>query len=193
VPADVSDGKQIERLLRETRRLVGDPEVVIGNAGGPPAGIPSAVDDAAWTRGFDLTLMSAVRLARAVVAPMRARRWGRIVFVTSLAVKQPIRDLTLSNAFRSGVTAFARTLAHELAEEAITVNTVAPGFTATERLEELFADDYARARLLGTIPARRFGTPEEIAAPALFLCSDAASYITGQTIVVDGGAVASTY
>ena len=191
--ADVADPKAVQGVLVAARQHVGDIDILVANAGGPPAGVPSSLDDAAWARAMELTLMSAVRLARALVPGMRDRGWGRIVNVTSLSVKQPIADLTLSNAMRSAVTAFARTLAGEVAAEGVTVNNVAPGYTATERLEELFADDYARARLLASIPAKRFADPQEIAAAAVFLCSQQAAYVTGQTLVVDGGMVASTY
>ncbi len=191
--ADVSDPIEIRRLLAATRERVGQLDILIANAGGPPAGPPSSLDDAAWARAVELTLMSAVRLARAVVPGMRERGWGRIVNVTSLSVKQPIGDLTLSNAMRSAVTAFARTLASEVAAHGVTVNNVAPGYTATERLEQLFADDYAKARLVASIPVKRFAHAHEIAAAALYLCSEQAAYVTGQTLLVDGGMVASTY
>jgi 3-oxoacyl-[acyl-carrier protein] reductase len=193
MPADVADASGVRRLVDDARNRVGEIDILIANAGGPPAGAPVDVDDAAWARAVDLTLMSAVRLARAVVPGMRERGWGRIVNVTSLSVKQPIPDLTLSNAMRSAVTAFARTLAGEVASAGVTVNNVAPGYTATERLGQLFADDYARARLVASIPARRFAEPREIAAAAVYLCSEQAAYITGQTLLVDGGMVASTY
>ena len=193
IAADVSNAKGVRGLIDAAIERVGAIDILIANAGGPPAGIPSQLDDAAWARATELTLMSAVRLARAVVPGMRERGWGRIVNVTSLSVKQPINELTLSNAMRSAVTAFARTLANEVAGEGVTVNAVAPGYTATERLEELFSDDYARARLLASIPAKRFATPSEVAAAAVFLCSQQAAYLTGQTLVVDGGMVASTY
>ena len=193
LPADVADPKAVQGVLDTTRARVGEVDILIANAGGPPAGVPSSLDDAAWARAMELTLMSAVRLARALAPGMRQRGWGRIVNVTSLSVKQPIAELTLSNAMRSAVTAFARTLAGEVAAEGVTVNNVAPGYTATERLGALFADDYARARLMASIPAKRFATPQEIAAAAVFLCSQQASYVTGQTLVVDGGMVASTY
>ena len=137
--------------------------------------------------------MSAVRLARGVVPAMKAAGWGRIVFVTSLAVKQPIANLTLSNAFRAGVTAFARTLASEVAEHGVTVNSVAPGYTATERLDELFADDYARARLISTIPAKRFGGAGGDRCRGRVPLLGPAAYVTGQTLLVDGGMVGTTY
>lgn len=191
IAADVATPRGVSTLVKRARALVGDPELLVSNAGGPPSGLPSTLDDAAWAKGFELTLMSAVRLARAVLPAMRKAGWGRIVHVTSLSVREPVLSLTLSNAFRSGVTAFARTLATEVAEEGVTVNNVAPGYTATARLQDLFADDYARARLLATIPAKRFGSPEEIAAAVLFLCSQGASYMTGQTLLVDGGVVGS--
>jgi len=193
VAGDVSELKHVKSLLAATREAVGDPAILVANAGGPPTGPAETLDDAAWARGFELTLMSAVRLARGVVPAMKAAGWGRVVFVTSLSVKEPIANLTLSNAFRSGVTAFARTLANEVAEHGVTVNSVAPGYTLTERLDELFADDYARARLVSTIPARRFAAPEEIASAAAYLCSVPAAYVTGQTLLVDGGMVGTTY
>ncbi len=193
VAADVSSAKGVLKLVAAAREHVGVIDILVANAGGPPAGASSAVDDASWARASELTLMSAVRLSRAVLSEMRERGWGRIVNVTSLAVKQPVAELTLSNVMRSAVTAFARTLANEVADSGVTVNNVAPGYTATGRIEQLFSDDYARARLVASIPAKRFGEPGEIAAAALYLCSQQAAYVTGQTLVVDGGMVASTY
>lgn len=187
IPADVTDAAQVEALVAGTRERFGDPAILVTNAGGPPPGLPSSLDEEAWRRGFELTLMSAVRLARAALPAMRRAGWGRIVNVTSLSVREPILQLTLSNAFRAGVTGFAKTLATEVAAEGITVNGVGPGYTATERLEELFDDDAARDALIEAIPAKRFGTPEEVAAVAVFLCSEGAAYVTGQTIFPDGG------
>jgi 3-oxoacyl-[acyl-carrier protein] reductase len=193
IASNVADPSRIRRLVDDARQRVGGIDILIANAGGPPAGPPSSLDDADWARAVELTLMSAVRLARAVLPGMQERGWGRIVNVTSLSVKQPIGDLTLSNAMRSAVTAFARTLAGEVATSGVTVNNVAPGYTATERLEQLFADDYAKARLMASIPVKRFAQPSEIAGAALYLCSEQAAYVTGQTLLVDGGMVASTY
>lgn len=190
VPGDVSRAEDVERVVAETRRQLGDPSVLVANAGGPAAGVPTEVGEEGWRVAVELTLMSAVRLARAVLPAMRAARWGRIVNVTSLSVREPIPNLTLSNALRAAVTGYAKTLSLEVAADGVTVNNVGPGFTATERLVELYTDD-ARRALVGVIPAGRLGEPHEIAAAVAFLASAPASYITGQTLVVDGGAVKS--
>ena len=191
VPADMADPRQIERLVAAVEERAGPPEIVLVNAGGPPPGAPTDLDEDAWARGYDLTLMSAVRLVRAVLPAMRCAGWGRIVHITSLTVKEPLLQLTLSNAFRAGVTGFAKTLALEVATDGITVNCVAPGYIATDRLEQLLPDDAARDAVLGRIPMGRFGAPEEVAAVAVFLASLQAAYVTGQTIVPEGGAVAA--
>jgi 3-oxoacyl-[acyl-carrier protein] reductase len=193
VAGDVSSAKGVKALLAATRSVVGDPAVLVANAGGPPTGRAEALEDGEWAKGFDLTLMSAVRLAREVLPAMKVAQWGRVVFITSLSVKAPVANLALSNSFRAGVSAFARTLASEVAEHGVTVNSVAPGYTATERLTQLIGDDYARANLIASIPARRFGTPAEVAAATAFLCSELAAYITGQVLLVDGGLVNATY
>lgn len=191
VAADVGDPRQIDDLFERVDHFGGPAEIVVVNAGGPPSGTPGELDEAAWARGYQLTLMSAVRLARGSVPAMRRNGWGRIINITSLTVREPLLQLTLSNAFRSAVTGFAKTLALEVAADGITVNNVAPGYTATERLEQLFADASAREQLLERIPMRRFGSPEEVAAVAVFLASQQAGYLTGQTITPEGGAVAS--
>ena len=193
VPADVSDPAQVEALLAGVRERWGDPEILVSNAGGPPAGLPSELDEEAWRQGIELTLLSSVRLARAALPAMRRAGWGRIVNVTSLTVREPVLRLALSNALRAGVTAFAKSLSTEVAAEGVTVNGVGPGYTATERLEELFEDEAAKGRLVDSIPAKRFGTPEEVAAVAVFLCSRQAAYVTGQTIFPDGGATKSVF
>ena len=136
---------------------------------------------------------SAIGTASASAGKSRAAGWGRVALITSLSVREPVLKLTLSNAMRSAATAWAKTLSTEVAADGVTVNCIAPGYTATERLEELFEDDAARESLMATIPARRFGEPEEIAAATLFLCSSPAAYVTGQTLLVDGGAVGSPF
>lgn len=193
VAADVSVAAEVEALVRDVRDVEGDPDVLIANAGGPPKGLPSTLSDEQWHQAYEVTLMSLVRLARAVLPAMRRRRWGRIVTITSLSVREPITDLTLSNAMRSGLTAYAKSLATEVAADGVTVNNVAPGYTATERLNELFADDAAKDDLVATIPARRLAEPSEIAAAAAFLASRPAAYVTGQTLLVDGGYVKSPF
>ena len=193
ISADVSEPESIDALLGRVTRRFGGADILVVNAGGPPAGTATALGDDAWARGFELTLMSAVRLSRAALPHMQAQSWGRVINVTSLSVREPIANLTLSNAFRAAVTGFAKTLSTEVAAAGVTVNNVAPGYTATERLEELFEDEGAKDRLIDTIPAKRFATPEEIAAAVLFLTSQGAAYITGQTLLVDGGAVGSLF
>lgn len=173
-------------------------DILVTNAGGPPAGVFESHDWNAWQRAVDLTLRSAVELTRRFLPAMRERGWGRVIHVTSIAVKQPVDNLILSNAVRSAVTGFARTLANEVATDGVTVNCILPGYTRTERVEELADATAAKegggktradilARFESQIPMRRLGEPEEFAALAAFLASDRASYITGQSMAVDGG------
>jgi len=177
-------------------------QILINNTGGPPAGLFEAHDAAAWESAFRLTLASAVELARRVLPGMKERRWGRIVNVTSIAVKQPVDYLILSNSLRAAVTGFARTLATEVASFGITVNNVLPGYTRTERMEALAAArsagegisrEAAFADWEKQIPARRLGEPNELAALTAFLASERAAYITAQSIAVDGGWIRSLY
>ncbi len=189
IPADASDPEAIAALLSQTREQIGDPEILVVNAGGPPPGAAADLDDATWARGYELTLMSAIRLARECLPAMRAAKWGRIINVTSLSVKEPVANLTLSNAFRAGVTGFARTLATEVAAEGITVNNVAPGATDTQRIRQLHPTPEALSAAVEKVPAKRLATPEEVAAAAIFLAGKPAAMITGQTILVDGGSV----
>lgn len=196
VAADVSDQKQLERVAAEAMSKFGKVDILVTNAGGPPAGVFESHSWDAWERAVNLTLRSAVELTRAVLPGMRARKWGRIINVTSIAAKQPVDNLILSNSIRAAVTGFARTLANEVAADGVTVNNILPGYTRTERVEQL-AESTAKkegltprdivARFEKEIPMRRLGEPEEFAALAAFLASSRASYITGQSIAVDGG------
>lgn len=202
VVADLSDQAQLERVATEALATFGQVDVLVTNAGGPPAGVFETHGWDAWERTVNLTLRSAVELTRAVLPGMRARKWGRIINVTSITVKQPVDNLILSNSIRAAVTGFARTLANEVATDGITVNNILPGYTRTERVEQL-ADATAKkegiasrdvvARIEKEIPMRRLGEPEEFAALAAFLASDRARYITGQSIAVDGGWIKSLF
>lgn len=196
VVSDVSTPEGIAQVAREVHDRWGRVDILVGNAGGPPAGLFTAHDWATWQRAVDLTLRSAVELTRAVLPGMRQRRFGRVIHVTSLTVKQPIDGLMLSTSIRAAVTGFARTLANEVAAEGVTVNTILPGFMNTERIVELNQVTAAREgipvaaveqRTIEQIPTRRIGEPHELAALAAFLASDRAAYITGQSIAVDGG------
>ena len=196
VAADLSRTDDIGRVVRSTIERFGRIDVLVTNAGGPPVGLFEQHDWTAWQRALELTLRSAVELTRAVLPGMRERRWGRVLHVTSLTVKQPIDGLMLSTSIRSAVTGFARTLANEVAADGITVNTILPGFMNTERVVELNRATAAREgvaveeverRVLQQIPMRRIGEPRELAALAVFLASDRAAYITGQSIAADGG------
>jgi 3-oxoacyl-[acyl-carrier protein] reductase len=200
--ADLSTPAGIRTAFDTATDRLGHIDILVTNAGGPPAGPFESHDWDAWQRAVDLTLRSAVELTRLALPGMRERQWGRIINVTSIAVKQPVDNLILSNAVRSAVTGFARTLANEVASEGITVNNILPGYTRTERVEELADSTAARegggksradilARFEGQIPMRRLGEPAEFAALAAFLASERASYITGQSIAVDGGWIRS--
>jgi len=198
IAADVTSTRDVNGLVDKVVQTFGRLDILVNNAGGPPPGPTLTFSDEEWRKALELNLLSTVRLTRAAVPIMRANRWGRIINMTSVAVKQPLADLVLSNAARSGVIAFAKTLAQELAPEGITVNSVCPGFTRTERVLELAR---ARAEREGTtleqvlagydrqIPMGRMGEPAEIAALVAFLASERASYITGVAIQVDGGYV----
>ena len=183
VVADVGTREGVQAAVE----AAGAVDILVSNAGGPPPSLPSAVTEEAWARGFDVTFLSTVRLAAAVLPAMRERGWGRIIAVTSLTVGRPAPTLPVSNALRAAVTNHLRTLALEVAADGVTCNTVAPGYTATERLQALHADPSDAERLRERIPARRFGEPLEVGAAVAFLATREAGYVTGQEILVDGG------
>jgi 3-oxoacyl-[acyl-carrier protein] reductase len=196
VAADVATPAGVDRLLDAAKTRFGRLDILVANAGGPPAGSGLALTDAQWEQAFNQNLMSAVRLIRGAVPTMRANRWGRILTVITSGVKVPLPQLILSNVFRSGVVAFTKTLSFELAPHNILVNNLAPGRIDTDRVRWL---DGVRAKETGRpveaivqesiagIPLGRYGEPREFAALAVFLASEPASYITGQTICIDGG------
>jgi 3-oxoacyl-[acyl-carrier protein] reductase len=198
--ADLSEPAGVERVVQRALDEFGRVDVLVTNAGGPPAGPFESHSLQRWRDAVRLNLESVVELCRAVLPGMKERGWGRILNVTSIAVKQPVDNLILSNSVRAAVTGLARTLANEVAGHGITVNNLMPGYTRTERVVEL-AESNARqkgntpeaefARWEDEIPMGRLGEPREFAALAAFLASERASYITGQSIAVDGGWIRS--
>jgi 3-oxoacyl-[acyl-carrier protein] reductase len=198
VTADLSFGAQIEELIERTRAEFGGLDVLVTNAGGPPSGQFMDFDDEAWMKAISLNLMSVVRLNRAAISVMREAGSGAIVNLTSISAKEPVKGLVLSNSIRAGVVGLSKTLANELGPDGIRVNVVCPGYTATDRMTELMT---ARAEREGksyddiadgfhdSVPLGTFGEPVDIARMVAFLASDAANYVSGVTVQVDGGAV----
>jgi len=198
IATDVSTADALPLLAETCVREFGGIEIAVHNAGGPPAGSVPTLTDEQWHLAFNANLMSFVRLARVVTPEMRKAGYGRLIALTSSSIRQPIPNLTLSNAMRTGVLGIAKTLSKELAPDGILVNVVAPGRIATERLDELDranaertgqTPEEVRRASVGTIPLGRLGTPEELANLVVFLASEAASYITGSAIMVDGGMI----
>ena len=196
--ADVSSSDDLARLLSETEQRLGGVDVLVNNAGGPPAGGFDAFDDAAWQSAFELNLMSSVRLIRGVLPHMRERGAGRIVTIASSSIKQPIENLILSNTYRVALVGLSKSLATELAPDGVLVNVVGPGRIATDRVAGLDAGraekagvsvEQVRAETEKSIPLGRYGTAEEFAKVVAFLVSGANTYVTGQSLLVDGGMV----
>jgi 3-oxoacyl-[acyl-carrier protein] reductase len=196
VAADVTSDVDAEAFVNAALDAAGRVDVLVTNAGGSPGSAFEETELEAYRRAFELNALSAIRLARLVVPHMRGRGWGRVVNVTSISVKQPITGLLLSNTVRAGLTGWAKTLSNEVAPDGVTVNNVAPGWTLTARQEQHAIERGARQGKskeemiegwAGEVPMRRMARPEEIAAAVVFLASERASYITGQTLVVDGG------
>lgn len=200
VAADLAKPGEAERAVQSAISHFGHIDILVTNAGGPPAGKFENHDDSAWANAVKLNLDSVIGLTRAALPGMKERRWGRIINVTSIAVKQPVDNLILSNSIRAAVVGMAKTLANEVAAYNITVNNVLPGYTRTERIEELTAfsarqsgksEAEIRAVWEQQIPMARLGEPREFAALVAFLASERASYITGSSIAVDGGWIKS--
>lgn len=198
VAADLTDPRQVERVIEVGVQAFGPIDILITNTGGPPPGPFESHTPEAWSEAVRQNLDSVLNLTRSVLPAMKERRWGRIITITSVAVKQPVDGLILSNSIRAAVTGFAKTLANEVAPFGITVNNVMPGYTRTERLDRLAADiaersggsvEDAFSAWEGQIPLGRVGDPREFGALVAFLASERASYITGTSIAVDGGAI----
>ncbi len=194
--ADVTKSEDLSRIVAQTIERFGSLDVLVANSGGPPAGTFESLGEDQWQSALDSTLFSTTRLVRAALPGMKSAGWGRIIVITSTTVRQPIAGLLLSNTIRAGIMGLCKSLANEYAAHGITVNNVAPGSFDTDRLKHLheitaqkndvtFAE--ARKQAEVKIPLGRLGRPEELANAVVFLASEAASYITGQTWLVDGG------
>lgn len=200
MPVDVRSAEAIERWSKTTADKFGGVDLLFANSGGPPAGAALSFDDAAWQSAVELLLFSTVRMVRATVPSMSARGGGAILVSTSSSVKEPIQNLGLSTVLRASVSALAKTLALELAPSKIRVNQIVPGRIDTDRVRALdeingkkqgVSAEQAKERSITSIPTGRYGEPEEFGRVAAFLLSNAASYMTGATVQVDGGLIRS--
>jgi 3-oxoacyl-[acyl-carrier protein] reductase len=201
VTADLSRKEDIDRLFETVTGNFSKIDILVTNAGGPPPLYFADISDEQWESYLQLSLMSAIRLIRKVLPGMKERRWGRILNLTSVSVKQPVDNLILSNTVRLGIVGLAKTLSNQVAEFNITVNNVSPGYVLTDRVRALFKTQAKREglspeeveeKLAAKLPARRLGRPEELADVFAFLASERASYVTGVTLQVDGGFVKSS-
>ncbi len=199
---DVAKAEDLQRWHAESVAALGPVDILITNTGGPKAATFDNLSDEDWAAGVDSTLMNVVRMTRLVLPGMRARKWGRIIHITSLVAKQPYPLLTISSTLRAGLSGLTRTLALESAKDGITVNALLPGHIMTDRQLHL-AEVKAKAegitveqhftRQAAAIPAARIGDPAEVGAVIAFLCGGPASYVTGQSLLVDGGLVQGTF
>ncbi len=198
VPGDVTRKEDIERVIDETVKEFGTVHILLNNAGGPKAGYFEELSDEDWYNAYNLTFMSAMRFIRGVSPYMKKQRYGRIINITSMSVKQPIDNLILSNSIRLAVVGMAKTLAMQWAKYGITINNIAPGPIHTERIEELtrrraehegISYEESLKKWILDIPMGRLGKADEVAYLASFLASERAGFITGATIQIDGGSV----
>jgi 3-oxoacyl-[acyl-carrier protein] reductase len=197
-PGDVADAASLQGWFEATVKAYGQVDILVSNTGGPPAATFLDLSEAQWAAGVQSTLMNAVRMSRLVLPGMKARRWGRIIHITSLVAKQPLPLLTISSTLRAGLSAMTKTMATEFAADNITVNALLPGHILTDRQihlgqvtaqKEGISLDQAMARTQATIPMGRFGRPEEVGEVIAFLCSERAGYLTGVSLPVDGGII----
>ena len=176
--ADVSGADGSSAFVAAATEALGGIDILVTNAGGPPAGNFAQTPVDAYPGALDLNLMSVVAMCKAAVPAMQAQRWGRVVAITSLSVRQPMPQLILSNTARAGATAFLKTLAREVANDGVTVNSVQPGLHLTDRLQQVYGD---------TLPDRPLGDPADFGQIVAFLCSEQATFVTGAALNVDGG------
>ncbi len=195
---DVTDAKAVRKMIDFLIMEYGRIDILVSNAGGPPAGMAESFDEEDFEAAVKLNMLSTIRLCRAVLPQMKVRKWGRIIAVTSVSVKQPLDNLILSNAARAGLTGYLKTLSNVMAPFGITVNAVCPGYTKTQRVVNLarafsssgkgFEDDFYR-KLEMEIPMQRLGDPDDFGKAVAFLASEQAGYITGVSLPIDGGFV----
>ncbi len=195
-PFDVTDPTAVRDFVEAVVQKFGSADICVTNAGGPPAKGFLATTVEEWKRAIDANFMSTVYFAHQVIPHMQKKKWGRILTITSITTKQPVADLVYSNAVRAGVVGLVKSLANEFGKDGILVNNVGPGFTATDRLKQLAkaratasgkTESEVLAAFAADSPLKRLGEPRELADTIVWLASDRASYITGQTILVDGG------
>ena len=188
---DLTSPSDVQRFIAETLKVHSSVDILVTNTGGPPPGKFEDFDIDEWNNAFQLLLISAVSLIKGFLHGMKEKKWGRIIAITSQAVKQPVDNLILSNSVRASVVGLMKSLANELGEYNITVNNVMPGYTATERLNSLMDTNPAIEGDIQNIPLKRIGKPSEFAAAVTFLASERAGYITGASLPVDGGRIKS--
>lgn len=202
IVCDITKENDIKKTFKIAKDNLGSIDILVNNCGGPPPGRLEEIDFDLWDTAYKEILMSAVRFSKMAIPDMKQKHWGRIINITSIAVKQPESSLVLSNSFRSALTAYTKTLSNEIGQSNITANCVAPGYTLTHRLYELAVDkakhsgdshEHILAQMASEVPMRRLARPDEIASMVVFLASEQAGYITGNTIPVDGGFIKSTY
>ncbi len=185
IVADLATPEGATGFVAAADEALGGVDILVCNAGGPPAGTFASTPFPAYRDALDLNLLSTVAMCEAAVPAMQDRRWGRVLAITSATVREPAGNLILSNVARAGATAFVKTLAREVAADGVTVNNLQPGLHDTPRLDELGGAD--RAALAAAVPARELGDPDDFGRVAAFLCSDAARFVTGVSIPIDGG------
>ncbi|HEX2867534.1 MAG TPA: SDR family oxidoreductase [Ignavibacteriales bacterium] len=199
---DINAAKDISTTIDVVNKNFGHIDILVNNCGGPVPGIFENLNDEEWQSAFEQVLLSVVRFSRAVLPMMKERRWGRIINLTSIAVKQPLENLMLSNSLRNAVIGFTKTLSNEAGKYNVTVNSVAPGYTLTKRLYELSINrakltgeshEHTLAEMAKEVPLSRLARPDEIASAVVYLASEQAGYITGNTIQVDGGLYKGVY
>ncbi len=191
IVGDLSVETDRSNILASALKFYGKVDILVTNTGGPPTVKFEDLSKDDWNKTYELLLGSAVSLIRGVLPGMKKQGWGRIIAITSMAVKQPVENLILSNSMRASVVGLTKTLANELAEYNITVNNIMPGYTKTNRLLNLIKNNPSFKSAIDEIPLKRFGTPEEFAAAVTFIASERASYITGVSLAVDGGWIKS--